>query len=208
GAYSDAWAIAPDARGLAYEPTSTGRTNIWLLELAGGSVRQFTREYNADYFPVWSPDGRRIAFSSTRKGHQDLFVKLVDEPGSEDLLLATDQNKIPTDWSPDGKFLLYRNYDLKTAYDIWALPLGANAHPGRPFAVVQTKDEERDGQFSSDGKWIAYQSNTSGSFEIYVEPFQGQAGQSPARWKVSTNGGTQARWGQDGQELFYVAGDG
>ena len=105
------------------------------------------------------------------------------------------------DWSPDGRFLLYRSIDPKTGSDIWALPLDGDR---KPFPVVQTNFDERDGQFSPDGKWIAYQSNESGRFEIYVQPFPGPGGKS----QVSTNGGAQVRWRRDGKELFYIALDG
>jgi dipeptidyl aminopeptidase/acylaminoacyl peptidase len=115
--------------------------------------------------------------------------------------LSTPQDKAPTDWSRDGQFLLYRNTDPKTGYDLWALSMTGER---KAFPVVQTEFEERDGQFSPDSKWIAYQSNESGRFEIYVEPFPGSGG----KWPVSSNGGAQVRWRADGKELFYVALDG
>ena len=113
------------------------------------------------------------------------------------------------DWSPDGRFVLYRYNSIQaslpstssTGWDIWALPLDGDR---KPFPVVQTNFEERDGQFSPDGKWIAYQSNESGRFEIYVQPFPGPA----RKWgPISTNGGAQVRWRRDGKELFYIALD-
>jgi len=137
--------------------------------------------------------------------------------GSEELVLATSQDKSASDWSPDGRFVLYRSPgSAATGFDIWALPItGANASPeGRshqeitgerkPIPVVQTKSEERDGQFSPDGNWIAYQSNESGRVEIVVQSFPGPGG----KLLVSTNGGAQVRWRSDGKELFYIALDG
>jgi Tol biopolymer transport system component len=115
--------------------------------------------------------------------------------------LATDLSKQATDWSRDGHFLLYRSNDPKTDWDIWALPLDGDR---QPIPVVRTKFEERDGQFSPDGKWIAYQSNESGQFEIYVQPFPGPGQKS----RLSTNGGAQVRWRRDGKELFYSNLDG
>src|SRR5262249_36243778 len=117
---------------------------------------------------------------------------------AEKILLESDQNKIPLDWSPDGRFLLYRSNDLKTGWDLWILPMGADK---KPFIFLKTPFEERDGQFSPDGKWIAYQSNESGRFEIYVQPFPGPGG----KFQISTNGGTQVRWNKNGKELFYLS---
>jgi hypothetical protein len=116
------------------------------------------------------------------------------------VLLASVQDKGPTDWSPDGRFLLYTTGDPKTGSDIWALPLDGDR---KPFLVVQTNFNEREGQFSPDGKWIAYESNESGRYEIYVQPFPGPGG----KVQVSASGGAQVRWRRDGKELFYIALD-
>jgi Tol biopolymer transport system component len=105
------------------------------------------------------------------------------------------------DWSLDGRWLLYRDADPKSGFDIWTLPLDGDR---KPFPLVQTTSEERDAQFSPDGKWIAYGSNESGRFEIYVQPFPGPGTKSI----ISTSGGGQARWRRDGRELFYIALDG
>ena len=174
--------------------------DVWLLELGRGVLSRFTFDPAIDVFPIWSPDGSRIVFASNRKGPFDLYQKPAIGAGTEELLLATAQEKIPTDWSPDGRFLLYRSVDPKTGYDIWALPMNGDR---KPFPVVQTNFDERDAQFSPDGKWIAYQSNESGRFEIYIQPFPGPG----SKLQVSTNGGAQVRWGPDGKELFYIALD-
>jgi Tol biopolymer transport system component len=130
----------------------------------------------------------------------DLFQRpIIGSAGEE--LLATAQPKQATDWSRDGRFLLYRSNDPQTDWDIWAMPLDGDRHP---FPVVRTKFEERDGQFSPDGKWIAYQSNESGRFEIYVQPFPGPG----AKLRASINGGVQVRWRSDGKELFYITLEG
>jgi Tol biopolymer transport system component len=130
----------------------------------------------------------------------DLYQRAVVGSLSQELL-TTAQSKQATDWSRDGRFLLYRSNDSKTDWDIWAMPLDGDR---KPFPVVRTKFEERDGQFSPDGKWIAYQSNESGRFEIYVQPFPGPGAKS----RVSINGGAQVRWRGDGKELFYITLDG
>ena len=113
----------------------------------------------------------------------------------------TAQHKVPLDWSPDGRVLLYASQDPKTNSDIWALPLAGER---KPFPVVQTNSDEREGQFSPDGRWVAYVSNETGSDEVYIQPFPAAA----SKWQVSTNGGVDPRWRRDGQELFYLAPDG
>jgi Tol biopolymer transport system component len=173
-----------------------------LLDVVSGGVTRFTFDRGIDYvLPLWSPDGSRILFSSDRSGVFDLYEKSATGAGPETLLLATPQNKFAADWSSDGKFVLYVSNDPEKNYDIWALPIGEDR---TPFPVVRTGSDERDAQFSPDGRWIAYQSNDSGRLEIYVKPFRGPA----TRWQVSRDGGTQARWRADGKELFYLALDG
>ena len=131
----------------------------------------------------------------------NLYGKLLSAPlGSEELLLSTSDGSWPMDWSADGRFLLYDSPNPKRGWDIWALPLEGD---GKPFEVVQTDFNERLGQFSPDRKWIAYQSDKTGRFEIYVRPFPGPGADTP----VSSEGGAQARWNPNGKELFYIAPD-
>jgi Tol biopolymer transport system component len=139
-------------------------------------------------------------FGSNHNGAVDLYEKPASGSGGEKPLLVTPQSKIPTDWSPDGRFLLYRNADSKMGLDLWALPLDGDR---KPFPVAQTNFDERDGQFSPDGRWIAYESNDSGRFEIYVQAFPRPGG----KWQISTNLGAQVRWRRDGKELFYIGLD-
>jgi len=193
--------ISPDGRRVALPQLINNDFDIWLLDLGRGVFSRFTFDAAVDVSATWSPDGRRIAWRSNRKGVYDIYEKPAIGPGSEELLLASAQDKNPTDWSPDGRFLLYHNPDPKTGNDIWALPLDGDR---KPFPVVRTNFEEQDGQFSPDGQWIAYVSNESGRFEIYLQPFPGPGGQA----QVSTNGGAQVRWRRDGKELFYIALDG
>ena len=163
-------------------------------------LSRFTFDGAPDAYPIWSPDGRRVVFSSNR-GILDLYEKKASGGGTEELLLATPEFKVPTDWSLDGRFLLYRRDAPNHSFDIWALPMDGNR---KPFPVIQTDFDERDGQFSPDGRWVAYESNESGRFEIYVQPFPGPGG----KWQMSTNGGAQVRWRRDGKELFYIGLDG
>jgi dipeptidyl aminopeptidase/acylaminoacyl peptidase len=122
----------------------------------------------------------------------------------EQPLLVTLQNKAPLDWSRDGRYLLYSNLDPKTQSDLWVLPLTpSTGAASKPVAVVHTSFDETQGQFSPDGRWVAYTSNESGHEEIWVLPFPDAGGKR----EVSTTRGSQPRWRSDGKELFYVAAD-
>ena len=192
--------LSPDGRMAVFNRTVDNQ-EVWMAEVARGILRRFTFDPGSDQVPAWSPDGKSITFSSNRKGAYDLYQKPSNGPGSEQLLLETPENKFPMGYSPDGRFLLFRNTSPSTNWDLWALPLGGDR---RPFPVVNTPFQEMMGEFSPDGGWIAYQSNESGQYEIYVQPFP----EPGARVQISTAGGSQPRWRRDGKELFYVALDG
>jgi Protein kinase domain/WD40-like Beta Propeller Repeat len=167
-------------------------TDLWFLDLKRGVTSCFTSGH-PDLLPVWSPDGSQIVFDSTRDGVHNLYRQAVDGAAPEEVLLKTAEDKMPTDVSPDGRHVLYYSFDPKTQNDIWALSLKDR----KPFPVVQTEFEERSAKFSPDGRWIAYQSNESGQFEIYVQAFPGPG----AKTRISTAGGAQVRWRQDGKEI-------
>jgi len=131
----------------------------------------------------------------------DLYEKPARGAGEERRLLASELNKFGVDWSADGESLLYVTNELSMSYDVWALPLGGAREP---IGIVRTESEERDAQFSPDGRWVAYQSNDSGRLEVYVQTFPEPAG----RWQVSSDGGAQVRWRDDGREIFFLALDG
>ena len=158
--------LSPDGRRVALFRDTNGNYDVWLLDVGRGVATRFTFHSADDVKPLWSRDGSRIAFSSNRKGVHDLYQKSPSGAGSEEaLLLQTAQFKQATDWSPDGRFLLYQSIDPRRSFDIWGLPLDGDR---QPFPVVQTDFEEHDGQFSPDGKWIAYVSIKSGRYEVYV----------------------------------------
>jgi Tol biopolymer transport system component len=191
--------MAPDSRRIAVQRTEGGNTDIWLVDLVRGNASRFTTDPEPDIAPLWSPDGKRIVYSSGRTQF-NLYERPIGGTVAMDLLLS-DGAKSATDWSSDGRVLLFRSLNRGSNYDIWALPMNGER---KPVAVVRTIFDERDAQFSPDGNWIAYQANQSGRFEIYLQPFP--SGGEPIQ--VSTNGGAQARWRADGRELFYLALDG
>jgi len=189
-----------DAPANAAGYSATSDTDIWLVDAARGVTTRFTFDPAIDGWFVWSPDGSRVAFDSNRKGVYNFYWKLSSGAGADELLLESDQAKGPNDWSPDGRFLLFRSLFPETGWDLWALPMFGDK---KPFPFLKTPFEERDGQFSPDGKWIAYQSNESGRFEIYAQPFPGPGG----KFQISSNGGAQPRWDKNGKEIFYVSLD-
>ena len=193
--------LAPHGHHIAVQRSVDGNTDIWLMDSVRGTPIRFTSDPQADIAPVWSPRGDRIVYASQKDGAFQLMEKVIDGTAAR-LLLSTPQNKQATDWSRDGRYLLFRTITPPNAeIDIWALPLESDQ---KSFPVVRTSFEERDAQFSPDGKWIAYHSNESGQHEVYVQPFQG-AGE---RTRISRDGGVQARWRSDGRELFYLTLEG
>jgi Tol biopolymer transport system component len=192
--------LSPDGGRVALSRAVQGNVDIWLIDTARGAPSRFTFDLGFDSLPLWAPDGSRILFRSSRNGPSDLFEKPASGARDEQLVFASAQNKLPVDWSRDGRVLLYASEDAKTGVDLWALPLmGART----PYPVVQTRFDEDEGQFSPDGRWIAYRSNESGRAEIYVRPFPGPGGTR----QVSANGGSHPRWRGNGKELFYIAAD-
>jgi Tol biopolymer transport system component len=181
-------------------------SDIWILEVLRGLRTRFTFAQGHETRPVWSPDGRAVAFSSSRAGHADLYKKSVDGPvGSEELLYADDSDKEPASWSPDGRYLLYTSSGPKTKSDLWVLPTTGDR---KPFAFANTEFSEAQGTFSPDGRWIAYVSDESGTAEVYAAPFPGPGGKRLISTKQAGVGqGGVPTWRPDGKEIFYIAPD-
>ena len=150
---------------------------------------------------MWSPDGKRILFVSNRTGANNLYLKPANGGEEEQELLAGGNNKHANHWSRDGRFILYSDLDPKTQSDLWVLPLEGER---KPIAVATTEFNESQGQFSPDGHWIAYTSDESGRYEVYVRSFA-PGGATGGKWAISSGGGSQARWRRDGKEIFYLA---
>jgi serine/threonine protein kinase/Tol biopolymer transport system component len=189
--------LSPDGQRVAVDQTDTdGRhVNIWIYGL-GSEASRLTFSLAADQLPIWSPDGRVITFGSNQKLHFVLYQKNSDGSGSPREFADLGIEELgPWNWSHDGKYLLV----LRNA-DLWYLAL-----PDRqPKPFVQSSGSVRNGQFSPDGKWVAYSSNESGNWEVYVSPFPNGA----SKWQVSRAGGEEPRWRRDGKELFYLSAEG
>jgi eukaryotic-like serine/threonine-protein kinase len=175
------------------------RYNLFILQLNKGALSRFTFG-GSENDPVWSPDGRQVAYSANRENRQGLYVMDAIPGGKERPLLASEVLVYPNDWSPDGKSLIYTRIDPKTTRDLWMLSLP----DGKASVWLQTPGTDDQAVFSPDGRWIAYASSESGESEVYIRPRSGSGGQ----WQVSTGGGRQPRWRGDGRELFFSSGDG
>jgi Tol biopolymer transport system component len=193
--------LSPDGKRAVFGRL-VGRASwsLWWFEFSRSVPTRLTFGANIDSYPTWSPDGREIAFSSNRSGVFQIYRKDANGGGQEEQLTSGPNDKRVTDWSRDGKFLLYYEQDPKTLSDLWALPLDGNR---KPISILNTPSVEAKGQFSPDGKWIAYDSNESGDFEVYIRAFP----LSSAKWQVSYHSGTNPRWSGDGKELFFLSRD-
>jgi serine/threonine protein kinase len=202
--WQDGVALSPDNRIAAISRNFSGSdVELWLEDLVRGGATAFTFDPTHGRDAVWSPDSSQIIFASA---DGKIYRKEANGGGQEEPLLAGGNSKYPSDWSRDGRFLLYTDIDPKTAADIWVLPdPSVKFGDGKPFPFLQTQFSESQAQFSPDGRWIAYASNESGQEEIYVRPFSGQPSGTAGEWKISTAGGREPRWNPDGKELYYLA---
>ena len=192
--------LSPDGKRVAVYRTVNGNMDVWLIDAARGVPTRLTFDGAVDSQPIWSPDKNRIVFTSNRNGIYNLYWKPSNGVGADELLLESDQIKVPADWSSDGRFLVFESIDQQTDDDLWVLPVSGDK---KRFPFLKTPFVERQGQFSPDSRWIAYQSNESGRFEIYVQSFPGPRG----KFQVSRNGGAQPRWNKNGKEIFFVSLD-
>ncbi len=198
--------ISPDGRRVVVSRTAQGNQDLWLLD--GVRASRFTFDAAFERWPVWSPDGARMAFGSRGAGTFDLQQKDTSGAGNVQVVVASDETKLPTGWSADGRFLLYQRTDPKTQSDLWVTTMTG---PHASSVILETPFIERSGVFSPDGQWIAYQSNESGRNEVYVRTFlpPGATAAGPVgQWQVSTAGGIMPAWRADGKELYYLNPEG
>jgi eukaryotic-like serine/threonine-protein kinase len=190
--------LSPDGRRVAMA-IAEQETQIWLYDLSREALTRFTFEGNTNLIPVWTPDGKRIAFQSNREGPSNVFWQLADGSGGQERLTTSEYLQGPTSWSPDGQLMAFTEINPTTGYDIWVLRM--DDRKAQPF--LQTPFLESAPRFSSDGRWLAYVSDESGHREIYVQPYPGPGG----KWQISTEGGTEPVWNPNGRELFYRSGN-
>jgi Tol biopolymer transport system component len=200
--------ISSDGKRIAMEiiDLQAHNTDLWIYEIARGIQTRFTFDPHADFAPHWSPDDRSIVFSSDRKNHFDLYIKNTSGSASDELL--TDfgaADKYATDWSPDGKYILFQmTGDSTLQSDIWVLPMTGER---KPVPFVRTPFNEIGARFSPDMRWVAYTSEESGSPQVYVRPFVAPdapgGGTASGKWQVSTEPARGARWRADGKAIIF-----
>jgi serine/threonine-protein kinase len=198
--------LSPNGRRVAVGIVEQ-ESHVWLYDLSGDSWTRFTYEGNTNFAPVWTPDGKRIAFISNKEGPQNVFWQLADGSGGLERLTTSQYTQNTSSWSPDGQLLAFFEVDPTTGNDIWVLRLG-DLSPGsgqvpkaEPF--LRTTFNETAPRFSPDGHSLAYVSEELGRNQIYVQPYPGHGG----KWQISMEGGAEPVWNRNGRELFYRNGN-
>jgi Tol biopolymer transport system component len=197
--------LAPDGKRVAFRRSDAqGLFSLWVQDLERNQETRLTTPPINPGAAVWSPDGQRVVFGVPAPATGGLYVKNMNG-GKEELILPGSESLAPSDWSRDGRWLVYTENNSKTGADIWLLadPLKPSGDR-KPVPLVRGPSMESQGQISPDGKWLAYSSNESGISEVYLRALSGSAFASAAVWQVSSSGGAEARWRSDGRELFFL----
>ena len=211
GFYTD-FRLSPDDKSLAYSllDPKTSMIEVWITDLARAShSRMATGDAILNATPIWSPDGSHIVFRKNRFGGLEFYRRSGGGGGREEVVLADNilpaagiqsRNLVATDWAPDGKHILFSVPGAESGPDLWLLPLSGDR---KPVKLIATPASEMHGNFSPDGRLIAYTSNESGGFQVSVQTMP----LSDKKWQVSTNGGYEPRWRADGREIYYLSDD-
>jgi Tol biopolymer transport system component len=195
-------ALSPDGNRLlvAVRDERANAADLWMMDLERGTSTRFTFDPANDFGPVWSPEGDRVLFTSTRTAFFSVFQKPADGAGTASKLHDTPDPEFSTDWSRDGNWVVASRFRGSTKLDVLAYPEGGD---GDPVVVTETDFMETNAKLSPDGNWIAYQSDESGRDEIYVQAFPEGRG----KWQISREGGDAPQWRGDGTELYFRSGD-
>jgi serine/threonine-protein kinase len=189
--------ISPDGRRLGFHIMDPVNMDAWIYELDHGPLVRMTYHATQDGFPLWTPDGKLVAFWSRQAGDvANLYLRSADLTGTEKRLTTSGNTQAPVCWAREGKLLVFQEDSPKTKADIGVVPIEGVP---TPQMIIRGPADEQNPAMSPDGRWIAYQSNFSGRWEVYVQPFPGLDG----RWQVSTQGGLTPTWHPNGRELFY-----
>lgn len=196
-------ALAPNDRRIAVSVVSGTPENrdIWVIDSERNTAVRITADAANDAVPLWSQNGRSMVFESYRTGLPSIFRTASDRAITETQLVKSSFRDIPEDWSADGRFVAFTRETPETILDLWILPLGGSR---TAFPFRATAASEDNARFHPSGKWIAYASNTTGRYEVYVRPFRRGEGE----YRVSRNGGSSPLWRHDGKELFFLSSDG
>jgi Tol biopolymer transport system component len=190
-------ALSRDGRRLVEMRTVEGNSDVWLIDIDRATRRRLTYDPARDAVPVWSADGHEVFYASERTGIFGIYRIAVDGSSTESLVTAGAAPQLPTDVSADGRFLSFRQQNPTGGDTLWTVGLDGHSKPTR---LTDTHSEQREGRFSPDGRWMAYQSNETGRWEVYLKRFPGPS----APITVSKSGGLDPFWRHDGRELFFV----
>jgi Tol biopolymer transport system component len=191
--------LSPEGRRVVVSIEEQGSgSQDWLYDLSRDTLTRFTFE-GGNSVPLWTPDGKRIAFQSSKEGALNIFWQLADGTGRLERLTTSEYPQAPHSWSPDGQLLAFIEVTPTTGLDIWVLRL--SDRKTQPF--LRTPFNEGGPRFSPDGHRIAYISDESGQYEVYVQPYPEPGGE----YQISTGGGSEPVWNPNGRELFYRNGD-
>jgi serine/threonine-protein kinase len=191
--------LSPDGRRIAVAIAREGNTDLWLYDMNRETLSRLTVSGGEDQGAIWTPDGKRITYYYGMAGPFQIYSLSADGSGEPEKILDGANSQRPESWSPDGKVLVFSENDPETGFDIWSLDLEV----GKAEPVLDTTFDELHGALSPDGRWLAYVSNESGTYEIYLTPFPDPGG----KWQISTEGGDNPKWARGGTELLYRNGD-
>jgi Tol biopolymer transport system component len=191
-------ALSRDSRQLVVALGDPG-SDVWVYDLEHSRRTRLTFDNAGNRTPVWSPDGARIAFARLNGIIRDLYLTSTSAAGTLEPVLTSDELKSTNDWSPDGKALLFSQGSV--ARSVWWMPVTGDRKPQQ--LVSAARQDAFAAQFSPDGRWVAYTSNETGAYEIYVTRFP----EANGKWQISTNGGAQPRWRGDGKTITYFSPD-
>jgi serine/threonine-protein kinase len=190
--------ISPDGMKVALEAAIGGNSDIWIWDIERGTRERLTNDEGMDAFPLWTPDGKRVIFASNREGSYNIYWKAADGTGeTEPLLIRSNLAFMPTSISPDGNTLVL----MTGTEDIGTISMEGDSEW---TPLLQAEYDEMRPRISPDGRWMAYMSDETGQFEIYIRPFPDV---NSDKYPVSTSGGTDPIWSPDGHELFYRNND-
>jgi len=198
--YWDAPHASPDGKHIAIgRLDADGRnSDIWLFDVARGVGWPLTSAPSWEQDPVWAPDSSAVIFTSNREGVDALYRRSVVSTAVEQLVVKSKFDSNASDWSRDGKYLLYNTTNPETKHDVWLKRIVPDE---QPVPLLNGPSDEAHARFSPDGRWLAYQSNETGKVQVYVRSFPITA----AKWQISINGGYVPVWGRDGRELFFMS---
>ena len=194
--------LSPDGQRVAVTSNESGNRDIWIHDLTRSTKTRLTFEDQPEVYPAWSPSGREIVYQYIGPPHR-LMRRAADGTGEAVVLREAEIPLVRPDWSRDGRYLVYDETNPEARNDIRYIELGTDGEAGEPVMVLGSPADEQMAKLSPDGRFLAYESDESGRYEIYVLSFPG----GDAKRQVSVNGGQQARWRSDGRELYYVEGD-